>query len=126
VFPAAGWQASLMKKEFTPEGMLFGHNTLTSPTRTRRRWPRNRRLVREGDKDYPEWEADRAIRHRVLQGRDREGDEGEGKLAVAGRYHRCDGRPVGRKPRGKGSCQDHIADQTFVQGSTTHNNKYDS
>ena len=28
VFPAAGWQHTLMKKEFTPEGMLFGHNTL--------------------------------------------------------------------------------------------------
>src|SRR5690348_9032861 len=28
VSPAAGWQHTLMKKEFTPEGMLFGHNTL--------------------------------------------------------------------------------------------------
>ena len=28
VFPAAGFQHTLLKKEFTPEGMLFGHNTL--------------------------------------------------------------------------------------------------
>ena len=28
VFPAAGFQHTLMKKDFTPEGMLFGHNTL--------------------------------------------------------------------------------------------------
>ncbi len=41
VFPAAGWQHTLMKKEFTPEGMLFGHNTLTLRTRRRRRWRRN-------------------------------------------------------------------------------------
>src|SRR5215813_11312553 len=27
VLPAAGWQHTLMKKEFTPEGILFGHNT---------------------------------------------------------------------------------------------------
>ena len=28
VFPAAGFQHTLLKKEFTPEGMIFGHNTL--------------------------------------------------------------------------------------------------
>jgi branched-chain amino acid transport system substrate-binding protein len=44
VFPAAGWQHTLMKKEFTPEGMLFGHNTFyfdnpnASPWR-RSSWP---------------------------------------------------------------------------------------
>ena len=41
VFPAAGFQHTLMKKDFTPEGMLFGHNTLYSTTLTPRRWPRN-------------------------------------------------------------------------------------
>ena len=28
VFPGAGFQHTLLKKEFTPEGMIFGHNTL--------------------------------------------------------------------------------------------------
>src|SRR6186997_902840 len=28
VFPAAGFQHTLLKKTFTPEGMIFGHNTL--------------------------------------------------------------------------------------------------
>ena len=28
VFPAAGFQHTLLKKSFTPEGMIFGHNTL--------------------------------------------------------------------------------------------------
>src|SRR6195952_2750559 len=28
VLPAAGWQINQLKKEFTPEGIIFGHNTL--------------------------------------------------------------------------------------------------
>src|SRR5262249_48835691 len=61
VFPAAGWQHTLMKKEFTPEGMLFGHNTLYFDN------PQASALQKEfvtwyADKyqDYPNWEADRA------------------------------------------------------------------
>ena len=72
VFPAAGWQHTLMKKEFTPEGMLFGHNTLyfanpkTSADRRRSSSPGTATSY----KDYPEWEADRAyFAHRILQGR---------------------------------------------------------
>src|SRR5919205_2167797 len=61
VFPAAGWQHTLMKKEFTPEGMLFGHNTLYFDN------PQGLALAKEfvswyasKYNDYPEWEADRA------------------------------------------------------------------
>src|SRR5262245_65597941 len=60
VFPAAGWQHTLMKKEFTPEGMLFGHNTLYFAN------PGASELQKEfvawyadKHKDYPNWEADR-------------------------------------------------------------------
>src|SRR5216683_541518 len=61
VFPAAGWQHTLMKKEFTPEGMLFGHNTLyfANPNAS----PLQKEFVgwyEKTHKDYPEWEADRA------------------------------------------------------------------
>src|SRR5437899_12098878 len=28
VLPAAGWQINQLKKEFMPEGIIFGHNTL--------------------------------------------------------------------------------------------------
>ena len=61
VFPAAGWQHTLMKKEFTPEGMLFGHNTLyfANPNAS----PLAKEFVAWYEKtynDYPEWEADRA------------------------------------------------------------------
>src|SRR5262249_15878663 len=61
VFPAAGWQHTLMKKEFTPEGILFGHNTFYFDN------PNGSPLAKEfvawyerTYKDYPEWEADRA------------------------------------------------------------------
>src|SRR6476619_7368069 len=61
VFPAAGFQHTLMKKEFTPEGMLFGHNTLYFAN------PNASALAKEfvawyakTYNDYPEWEADRA------------------------------------------------------------------
>src|SRR3974377_2180309 len=58
VFPAAGWQHTLMKKEFTPEGMLFGHNTLyfANPNAS----PLAKEFVAWYAKtynDYPEWEA---------------------------------------------------------------------
>ena len=50
-----------MKKEFTPEGMLFGHNTLyfANPNAS----PLAKEFVtwyEKTHKDYPEWEADRA------------------------------------------------------------------
>ena len=61
VFPAAGFQHTLMKKEFTPEGMIFGHNTLyfDNPSAT----PMQKEFVAwyaDKYKDYPNWEADRA------------------------------------------------------------------
>ena len=61
VFPAAGFQHTLMKKDFTPEGMIFGHNTLyfDNPSAT----PMAKEFVAwyfDKHKDYPNWEADRA------------------------------------------------------------------
>src|SRR5262250_209354 len=61
VLPAAGWQHTLMKKDFTPEGMIFGHNTLyfDNPGAT----PLQKEFVAwyaDKFKDYPNWEADRA------------------------------------------------------------------
>ena len=61
VFPAAGFQHTLLKKEFTPEGMIFGHNTLyfnlanATPLQSS-----SSRSTRPKYKDYPHWEADRA------------------------------------------------------------------
>ena len=105
VFPAAGWQHTLMKKEFTPEGMLFGHNTLyfANPHAS----PLAKEFVawyEQTYKDYPEWEADRAYfaiasyKAAVEKAAGREGRQ----LAVTRRHHRRAGRPVDREPRRQG------------------------
>src|SRR4030095_12811750 len=54
VFPAAGFQHTLLKKEFTPEGMVFGHNTLYFDLQNAS--PLQRQFVEEYAtkyKDYP-------------------------------------------------------------------------
>jgi len=128
VFPAAGWQHTLMKKEFTPEGMIFGHNTLyfDNPNAT----PLQKQFVAwywEKYHDYPNWEADRAYFAIASY-----------KAAVEAAAQAKGGFPPQQDViaaleslaieslGGKGSWRkDHIADQTFVQGFSTHNNRYD-
>ena len=94
VFPAAGWQHTLMKKEFTPEGMMFGHNTLyfANPNGS----PLAKEFVAWYDdkhKDYPELGSrPRLFRHRVLQGGGGEGRRRpRAAWPVAGRRHRRHG-----------------------------------
>jgi branched-chain amino acid transport system substrate-binding protein len=129
VFPAAGWQHTLMKKEFTPEGILFGHNTFYFDN------PNGSPLAKEfvawyerTYKDYPEWEADRAYfaiaSYKAAVENAAKAKNGSWPSqddvidAIAGLSVESLG--------GKGSWRkDHIAEQTFVQGLTTHKNKYD-
>src|SRR6267378_4210647 len=61
VLPAAGWQINQLKKEFMPEGVVFGHNTLYFDH------PQASALQKAFVADYmdrykeaPHWEADRA------------------------------------------------------------------
>ena len=128
VFPAAGWQHTAMKKDFTPEGMLFGHNTLYFAN------PNANATAKEfvgwyedKHKDYPNWEADRAyfsiISYKAAV---------EKAAKAKGSWPSVDDiaeAMVGIEVEslgGKGSWRkDKIADQTFIQGLTTHNNKYD-
>ena len=130
VFPAAGFQHTLMKKDFTPEGMLFGHNTLYFDNPERLADGEGvRRLVRRQAQGLPELGGrPRLLRHRLLQGRGGDGAEGQGRRWPSQRRrHRRHGSGLSVESLGgKGSWRkDHIADQTFVQGFTTHNNKYD-
>jgi branched-chain amino acid transport system substrate-binding protein len=129
VLPAAGWQHTLMKKEFTPEGILFGHNTFYFDN------PNASPLAKEfvgwyerTYKDYPEWEADRAYfaiaSYKAAVEKAAAAKSGNWPSqndvidAMAGlSVESLGGRGAWRK--------DHIAEQTFVQGLTTHNNKYD-
>ena len=129
VFPAAGWQHTLMKKEFTPEGMLFGHNTLYFAN------PNNSATAKEfvdwyekTYTDYPEWEADRAYfaiasyKAAVEKASKAKNGAWPSQDDVIDAMIGLEVESLG----GKGGWRkDHIADQTFVQGFTTHNNKYD-
>jgi branched-chain amino acid transport system substrate-binding protein len=129
VFPAAGWQHTLMKKEFTPEGMLFGHNTLyfANPQAS----PLAKEFVawyEQTHKDYPEWEADRAYfaiasyKAAVEKALAAKGGSWPSQDDIIDAMVGLSIESLG----GKGAWRkDHIADQTFVQGFTTHNNKYD-
>jgi len=129
VFPAAGWQHTLMKKDFTPEGMIFGHNTLyfDNPAAT----PLQKQFVTyyaDTFKDYPNWEADRAY---FAIASYKAAVEAAAK-AKGGGWPSTDDI-IAAMPTvsidslgGKGSWrQDHIADQTFVQGFSSHKNSYD-
>jgi branched-chain amino acid transport system substrate-binding protein len=129
VFPAAGFQHTLMKKDFTPEGMLFGHNTLyfDNPNAT----PMAKEFVAwfaDKQKDYPNWEADRAYfalasyKAAVEAAAKAKGAAWPSNNDVIDAMVGLSVESLG----GKGSWRkDHIADQTFVQGFSTHNNKYD-
>jgi len=61
VLPAAGWQINQLKKEFTPEGIIFGHKRCNFDL------PQASALQKAFVQDYmerykeaPHWEADRA------------------------------------------------------------------
>jgi branched-chain amino acid transport system substrate-binding protein len=128
VFPAAGFQHTALKKSFTPAGMIFGHNTLYFDH------PRasalQKQFVREyadKHKDYPHWEADRAYFAMQVY-----------KAGVEAAYKAKNAWPgqedvisamEGIKVESLGGPghmrKDHIAEQTFYQGITTHDNKYD-
>lgn len=130
VFPAAGFQHTLMKKEFTPEGMLFGHNTLyfDNPNGS----PMAKEFVAwyaDKYKDYPNWESDRAYfaiasyKEAVERASKAKGGQWPSTEDVIATM---EGGLSVESLGGKGSWRkDHIADQTFVQGFTSHKNKYD-
>jgi branched-chain amino acid transport system substrate-binding protein len=127
-FPAAGFQHTALKKSFTPEGMIFGHNTLyfDLPNAS----ALQKQFVQEYEakyKDYPHWEADRAYFAMQVY-----------KAGVEAAYKAKNAWPsqddvIGAMEGvkvdslgGPGQMRkDHIAEQTFYQGITTHKNRYD-
>ena len=128
VFPAAGFQHTLLKKEFTPEGMVFGHNTLYFDLASAS--PLQKQFVQEYEakyKDYPHWEADRAYFAMQVY---KAGVEAafKAKNAWPG-YEDVINAMEGVKVDSLGGPgqmrKDHIAEQTFYQGLTAHKNRYD-
>jgi branched-chain amino acid transport system substrate-binding protein len=128
VFPAAGFQHTALKKEFTPEGMVFGHNTLYFDLANASAL--QKQFVQEYEakyKDYPHWEADRAYFAMQVY---KAGVEAAQKAKNAWPSNEdiinaMEGVKV-ESLGGPGHMRkDHIAEQTFYQGLTTHKNKYD-
>jgi len=128
VFPGAGFQHTLLKKEFTPEGMIFGHNTLYFNLDNAT--PLQRFFVQDYEakyKDYPHWEADRAYFAMQIY---RAGIEKaqKAKNAWPGQediINAMEGLKVESLGGPAEMRKDHIAEQTFYQGMTTHKNRYD-
>ena len=118
-----------MKKDFTPEGMIFGHNTLyfDNPQAS----PAQKEFVAwyaDKYKDYPNWEADRAYfsimsyKGAVEAAMKAKSGAWPSTADVAGAMPGITVDSLG----GKGGWRkDNIADQTFVQGFSTHKNAYD-
>lgn len=128
VFPAAGFQHTALKKEFTPEGMIFGHNTLYFDLANASAL--QKQFVQEYEakyKDYPHWEADRAYFAMQVY---KAGVEAAQKAKNAWPSQEdiisaMEGVKVASLGGPGHMRKDHIAEQTFYQGLTTHKNKYD-
>lgn len=128
VLPAAGWQLNQLKKDFMPEGVIFGHNTLYFAH------PQGSALQKTFVADYierykeaPHWEADRAYFAIAAY---KEGVEAAHK--AAGRWPKLD-EVIGAMPMraveslgGPGRFRaDKIAEQVFYQGLSTNTNAFD-
>ena len=129
VFPAAGFQHTQMKKEYTPEGMIFGHNTLyfalKNPSALQKDFVD---YYEKTFKDYPQWEADRAYfamavyKAGVEKAVKAKSGSWPTQEEVIDAIEGIEVESLGGKGRMR---KDHIADQTFYQGLTTHKNPYD-
>jgi branched-chain amino acid transport system substrate-binding protein len=128
VFPAAGFQHTALKKSFTPEGMIFGHNTLYFDYD--KGTPQQKEFVKQyydKYKDYPNWEADRAyfameVYKAGVEAAYKAKNAWPGKEDVINAIEGVKVQSLG----GPGHMRkDHIAEQTFYQGITTHKNNYD-
>jgi len=128
VFPAAGFQHTALKKSFTPPGMIFGHNTLyfdyAKGSDLQKQFVKQ---YHEKFNDYPNWEADRAffamaVYKAGVEAAHKAKNAWPGKEDVINAIEGVKVQSLG----GPGAMRkDHIAEQTFYQGITTHDNKYD-
>jgi branched-chain amino acid transport system substrate-binding protein len=129
VFPAAGFQHTAMKKAFTPEGMLLGHNSMyfEAPNAS----PLLKEFVKdyyEKYKDYPHFESDRAYSAVAAY----KGGVEKASKAIGGKWPTTDqiiqaleGLEVETLGGPFRYREDHIPDCNFYEGFTTAKNKYD-
>lgn len=129
VMPAAGFQLNELKKEYTPEGMILGHNSMYFEA------PNASPLLKEFTEYYksktglfPHFEAERAYsaceayRAGVIRASEAGGDGWPSKediiQGIEGVTVESFGGPFSYR-------SDHIPDCNFYAGFTTHDNPYD-
>jgi branched-chain amino acid transport system substrate-binding protein len=129
VMPAAGFQLNELKKEFTPEGMILGHNSMyfESPNAT----PLLKEFVtfyREKTKLFPHFEAERAYsaaeswKVGVEKAAKENGGKWPSKDAIA---KAMEGMTIASLGGDFSWRDDHIPDCNYYMGITTHKNPYD-
>lgn len=129
VFTTAGGVHESLKKEFTPEGMILGYNTMyfEAPTAS----PLLKEFVRWHHEKYKEWasyESDHAYFTILAYKAAVE----KAAKAAAGKWPSTDqiiaaleGIEVESLSGKRRYREDHIMEATFFQGLTTHKNAYD-
>jgi branched-chain amino acid transport system substrate-binding protein len=129
VMPAAGFQLNELKKEFTPEGMILGHNSMyfEQPNAT----PLLKEFVkfyREKTKLFPHFEAERAYsaveswKAGIEEAAKQNGGKWPTKEAIA---KAMEGMTIASLGGDFSWRDDHIPDCNFYMGITTHKNPYD-
>ena len=129
VMPAAGFQLNELKKEFTPEGMILGHNSMyfEQPNAT----PLLKEFVkfyRDKTKLFPHFEAERAYsaaeswKAGIEKAAKQSGGKWPSKEAIA---KAIEGITIPTLGGDFSWREDHIPDCNFYMGITTHNNPYD-
>jgi len=129
VMPAAGFQLNELKKEFTPEGMILGHNSMyfEAPNAT----PLLKDFVnfyRQKTKLFPHFEAERAYsaaeswKAGVEKAAKQNGGQWPSKEAIA---KAMEGITIPSLGGDFSWREDHIPDCNFYMGITTHKNPYD-
>ncbi len=129
VLPAAGWQLNSLKKDFMPEGAIYSADTMwfDNPNAS----PLQKEFVtwyHNTYKEYPSWEADRAYFSMEVYkaGVEKALAAKSGAWPTTAEIAQAMAGIEVMSLGGKGGMRaDHIADQTFYQGLTTNNNKYD-
>jgi branched-chain amino acid transport system substrate-binding protein len=129
VMPAAGFQLNEFKKEFTPEGMILGHNSMyfEQPNAT----PLLKEFVtfyREKTKLFPHFEAERAYSaaESWKAGVEKAAKQNEGKWPTKEAIAKAmEGMTIASLGGDFSWRDDHIPDCNFYMGITTHKNPYD-
>lgn len=129
VMPAAGFQLNELKKEFTPEGMILGHNSMyfeqPNATSLLKEFVK---FYREKTKLFPHFEAERAYsaveswKAGIEKATEQNGGKWPTKEAIA---KAMEGMTIASLGGDFSWRDDHIPDCNFYMGITTYNNPYD-